>query len=81
MMVERKGRTGTMRSTGTGRENDQNTMPVEKGRTKKGRKVSGRAGCVRNTEEEQQRLIKVKKKKKVKQPPVLHYLTSPVTKE
>ncbi len=35
------------------------------------RKVSRRAGCVRDTEEEQQRLVKVKKKSQPAAPAVI----------
>lgn len=58
-MVERKGRTGTTRSTGTGRENYQNNVGREREDQKWERKVSGRSGCVSDTDKEQQRLIKV----------------------
>lgn len=51
-------------------------MPVENGKTKNGRKVSGISGCVRDKEGEQQRLIKVKKKSQPATPAVIFNLPS-----
>lgn len=69
LMVERKGRIGTTRGTGTRKENEFN-KPIEKGRTENRRKVNRRTGCVRDTK----RATKVKQgeeKKKKSQPLLL----------